>query len=67
MLNLILEEVYMADDKYKRYEKNQKAKGLQKIHPWVPEGDVDRAMRYCERLRKAHAKKMKKEEEKTDG
>lgn len=43
-------------DKYKRYEDSQKAKGLQKIHPWVPVEDVERAMKYCARLRKAHAK-----------
>lgn len=47
-----------ADTKFKRYDDNQRNRGMVKIHMWVPEDDRERALKYGGRLRKAYAKKL---------
>lgn len=42
--------------KFKAYEERQKAKGMKKIHVWIPVDQEDNVKRYCERKRKAHEK-----------
>lgn len=44
-------------DKYSTYAERQKERGLKKIHVWIPETEEDNVKAYCERKRKAHAKK----------
>jgi len=49
-----------VESKFSRYEDRQKAKGLVKVHPWIPEEDKVKHQAYCDRLRKAHSKKVSK-------
>jgi hypothetical protein len=49
-----------TESKFTRYEDRQKAKGLMKVHPWIPIEDEIKVKAYCERLRKSHAKKASK-------
>lgn len=44
--------------KFQAYEERQKAKGLKKVHPWIPEEDEERVLRYCARLRRQYEKRQ---------